>query len=61
MGIKDKSSEIKARHDEIVDFLKDIPYSKVSEYVDNHVTSLASARTLLKKMIKAILWLYKER
>jgi len=60
MAIINKIEEIKTKQDEVADFLKTIPFSKVDNYVDNNVTDLASAKTLLKKMIKAILWLYKE-
>lgn len=60
MAITNKVEEIRTKQDEIADFLKSVPYSKVDSYVNNKVTDLASAKALLKKMIKAILWLYKE-
>jgi len=60
MAITNKVEEIRTKQDEVADFLKSIPFSKVDSYVDSNVTNLASAKTLLKKMIKAILWLYKD-
>jgi len=60
MAITNKVEEIRTKQDEVADFLKSIPFSKVDSYVDNNVKNLASAKTLLKKMIKAILLLYKE-
>ena len=60
MAIINKTSELKSKSDEIVAFLKDIPYSKVDDYIDQNVTNLASARTFLKKLTKAVLYLIKE-
>ena len=60
MVIKNKASELKSKSDEIVAFLKDIPYSKVDSYIDDHVTSLVSARAYLKKLTKVVLYLIKE-
>lgn len=60
MAITNKTSELKAKSDEIVAFLKDIPYSKVDSYIDDHVTSLVSARAYLKKLTKVVLYLIKE-
>jgi len=60
MAITNKIEEIKTKQDEVADFLKSVPHSKVDSYVDKNVTNLASAKVLLKKMIKAILLLYKE-
>lgn len=60
MVITNKTSELKSKSDEIVAFLKDIPFSKVDSYIDNHVTNLQTARTYLKKLTKLILYLIKE-
>ncbi len=60
MKIINKTSELKSKSDEIVNILKDIPYSKVDSYINDHVTSLPTARTYLKKMTKLILYLIKE-
>jgi len=60
MAIKNKRAELKVRQDEVLDMLKNIPYSKVNDYVDNHVTSLATAKTYLKKLTKIVLYLLKE-
>jgi len=60
MAITNKTSELKSKSDEIVDILKDIPYSKVDSYIDDNVTNLASAKTFLKKLTKVVLYLIKE-
>lgn len=60
MAITNKTDELKSKSDEIVAFLKNIPYSKVDSYIDEHVTNLASARAFLKKLTKVILYLIKE-
>jgi len=60
MAIKNKRAELKARQDEVLDILKDIPYSKVNTYIDNNVTSLATAKAYLKKLTKIVLYLVKE-
>jgi len=60
MAIKNRKAELKARQDEVLDMLKNIPYSKVNDYVDSHVTSLATAKTYLKKLTKIVLYLLKE-
>ena len=60
MAIKNKRAELKARQDEVMDILKDIPYSKVNTYIDNNVTSLATAKAYLKKLTKIVLYLVKE-
>ncbi len=60
MAIINKTSELKTKSDEIATFLKDIPYSKVDNYIDQNITSLASAKAYLKKLTKVILHLIKE-
>ena len=60
MAIINKTSELKAESDEMIDFLKDIPYAKVDDYIDENVTNLASARAFLKKLTKVVLYLIKE-
>lgn len=60
MAIVNKKDELKAKSDEIVDFLKDIPYSKVDSYIDENITNLANTKTFLKKLTKVILYLIKE-
>jgi len=60
MAITNKTSELKSKSDEIVDILKDIPYSKVDSYIDENITNLASAKAFLKKLTKVVLYLIKE-
>lgn len=60
MAITNKIDELKLKSDEIVDFIKNIPYSKVDSYIDENVTNLTSARAFLKKLTKVILYLIKE-
>ena len=60
MAIKNKADELKSRSDDVINFIKTIPYSKVDSYIDNHVTNLQTARTYLKKLTKLILFLIKE-
>ena len=60
MVIINKKDELKAKSDEMIDFLKTIPYSKVDSYIDENVTNLTNARTFLKKLTKVILYLIKE-
>jgi len=60
MAIKNKRAELKLRQDEVLDMLKDIPYNKVNDYVDSHVTSLATAKAYLKKLTKIVLYILKE-
>ncbi len=59
MKITNKKDELKSKSDEIINILKDIPYSKVDSYINDHVTSLQTARTYLKKLTKVILYLIK--
>lgn len=60
MAIKNKTSELKSKSDEIVEFLKKIPYSKVDAYIDKNVTDIRNAKQFLKKLTKVILYLIKE-
>lgn len=60
MAIKNKQAELKGRQDEVLDMLKDISYSKVDNYIDNNVTSLATAKAYLKKLTKLVLYILKE-
>jgi len=60
MPVTNKINEEKTKVDEIAAFLKDIPHSKVNSYIDANVTSLATARTYLKKLTKIILYLIKK-
>lgn len=59
MAITNKVNEKKTKMDEVVAFLKDIPYSKVNSYIDNNITTLPKARTYLKKLTKVVLYLAK--
>ena len=34
MAITNKTQELKSKSDEIIDFIKTIPYSKVDDYID---------------------------
>lgn len=60
MAITNKKSELKAKSDEMINFLKDIPYSKVDSYIDKNITNLQSAKTFLKKLTKLALYLIKQ-
>lgn len=60
MAIINKVGKLKLKSEEIVAFLKDIPYSKVDAYIDENVTNLASAKTFLKKLTRVLLYLIKE-
>lgn len=60
MAITNKVNEEKTKMDEIVAFLKNVPYSKVDSYIDSNVTSLAKARAYLKKLTKVLLYLMKK-
>jgi len=60
MAIKNKRAELKGRQDEALDILKEVSYSKVNDYVDNHVASLATAKAYLKKLTKIVLYILKE-
>lgn len=60
MKITNKTSELKSKSDEIVAFIKNIPYSKVDNYIDQNITNLQSAKEFLKKITKVILYVIKE-
>ena len=59
MAIVNKADELRSRQREFISMLQEIPYSQVDSYIDNHVTSLSSARTYLKKLTKVVLYLVK--
>ena len=60
MVIKNRANELKSKADEIATFLKDIPYSKVDDYIDQNIMNLQSAKEFLKKLTKIVLYLIKE-
>ena len=60
MVIKNKISELKSKSNEMIDFIKNIPYSKVDSYIDQNISNLQSAKVYLKKLTKLILYLIKE-
>jgi len=60
MAIKNKIEEVRAKRQEIRVFLENIPYSKVDDYIDQHVNDLKSAKAFLKKLTKVVLYLVKE-
>lgn len=60
MAITNKTTELKSKSDEIVEFIKKIPYSKVDAYIDQNVTDFQSAKVFLKKLTKVLLYLIKE-
>ncbi len=60
MAIKNKVNELTARQHEFLALLEEMPYSQVDTYINNHVTSLATARAFLKKLTKIVLYLIKE-
>ena len=60
MAIKNQKAKLKLRQGEVLDMLKNIPYDKVNDYVDSHITNLATAKTYLKKLTKIVLYILKE-
>ena len=60
MAIKNRIEEVRAKRQEIRAFLENIPYSKVDNYIDQHINDLKSAKAFLKKLTKIVLFLIKE-
>ena len=61
MAITNKVSELKSKADEVVDILKNIPYNKSDDYIEQHIVDLQSAKGFLKKLTKVVLYLIKEK
>ena len=53
--VDEKLAEMKT--DALIQKVMKASFSEIDTYVDNHVTNLASARTLMKKMLVVITYL----
>ena len=55
MAIPNQISQVANKRNEVKDILLDLTYDRVDTYIDNNITSLASAREYLKKLSKVVL------
>ena len=62
MGIKNKADGIKAEHDDSLSILQNLSYKDVEAKIDDVFGNLTTKqKNFLKKLVKLILWLYKEK